>query len=177
MKISKLDAVRRQLDCAIKLWFSDGDIVSIYTLVFAAFEILNDLNKKKGNEDVTLAGRVKRNFKAEHVEEVMALLKKPMVFFKHANRDPYDVLEFEPSNIDRLIALSLSGLHALGETTSITQEAFITWFLVQNPHLHKVGETHITHKLTVEQIQQVRGMGKREFLNTFLNISAKRAQV
>jgi hypothetical protein len=43
IKISKLDAARRQLDTAIRLYFMEGDPVSVHTLAAAAFEILKDL--------------------------------------------------------------------------------------------------------------------------------------
>lgn len=177
MKVSKVDATRRQLDSAIKLWFEDGDVVSIHTLVFSAFEILNDLNRKQGNHDVTLAGLVKRNYEPEHVETVIALIKKPMTFFKHANRDPYDVLEFEPKNIEKLIMISLLGLNALGERISATQNAFVNWFLLHNPHLYKPGVEPITKKLDADKIQRLKLISKGEFLKTFLLVSAKAGRI
>jgi hypothetical protein len=73
IKISKLDAARRQLDTAIELWFHDGDPISIHTLTSAAFEIIQDLNKKHGNLEVSLLGMPQRLAKPEHVEEVLRI--------------------------------------------------------------------------------------------------------
>ena len=53
ISISKLDAACRQLDCAIELWFADGDPVSIHTLACASHQIIHDI-KKLGHP---LAGR------------------------------------------------------------------------------------------------------------------------
>lgn len=49
-KVSKLDAAKRQLGTAIRLYFSDGDPVSIHTLTAAAYNILRDVTKQKGVE-------------------------------------------------------------------------------------------------------------------------------
>jgi hypothetical protein len=49
-KVSKLDAAKRQLETAIRLYFSDGDPVSIHTLTAAAYNILRDVTKQKGVE-------------------------------------------------------------------------------------------------------------------------------
>ena len=46
IRVSKLDAARRQLDCAIELWFAGKDEVSIHTLAAAAHQIISDINKK-----------------------------------------------------------------------------------------------------------------------------------
>lgn len=48
MQITKLDAARRQLKTAIRLWFSDDDPVSIYALTYAAHEVLHDLHRGRG---------------------------------------------------------------------------------------------------------------------------------
>ena|SRR5436305_13488939 len=44
LKISKLDAARRQLETAILLYFNEADPVSIHTLAAASHEILRDLS-------------------------------------------------------------------------------------------------------------------------------------
>src|SRR4051812_2812006 len=46
--VSKLDAARRQLQTAVKLWFHDDDPVSIHTLLMAAHEIFRVLNRAQG---------------------------------------------------------------------------------------------------------------------------------
>src|SRR5438128_1514480 len=48
IQVTKLDAVRRQLETAIILWFHDGDPVSIHTLAAAAYQIIYDINAHRG---------------------------------------------------------------------------------------------------------------------------------
>jgi hypothetical protein len=43
-----MDAVRRQLCTAIRLWFEDGDPVAIHTLIAASHEVLHTLFRRKG---------------------------------------------------------------------------------------------------------------------------------
>jgi hypothetical protein len=46
--VTKLDAARRQLRTALRLWFHDGDPVSIHALLAAAHEIIHRLYRNKG---------------------------------------------------------------------------------------------------------------------------------
>ncbi len=48
LEISKLDAAKRQLDTAIRLYFCDGDPVSIHTLAAASYNILRDVTEQIG---------------------------------------------------------------------------------------------------------------------------------
>jgi hypothetical protein len=43
MQISKIEAARRQLDCAIRLYIADDDALSVHTLSRAAFRLLYDI--------------------------------------------------------------------------------------------------------------------------------------
>ena len=48
LHISKLDAARRQLDTAVRLYFSEADPVSIHTLAAASYQLIVDVNKACG---------------------------------------------------------------------------------------------------------------------------------
>lgn len=50
MRLEKLEAARRQLETAIKLYFADGDEVSIHTLGAAAYALIQDINKHRRGE-------------------------------------------------------------------------------------------------------------------------------
>src|SRR6202012_2113533 len=118
------------------------DEVSIHTLVWAAYEILNALNKKAGNTDVTLQGYVEVIARPGHAQDVMRIFRASMTFFKHADRDPNAVLEFAPRTTDILISLALRGLAAVGERLSDIQDAFLNYLLLHNPDWIKDGMIH-----------------------------------
>jgi len=49
--ISKFDAAKRQLDCALELFFAEKDAIPIHTLACAAHQVIYDINKnQKGPE-------------------------------------------------------------------------------------------------------------------------------
>jgi hypothetical protein len=168
IKVSKIDASRRQLDCAIDLWFRDGDPVSIHTLVSAAFEIIQDLNSKVGNKEITMIEMARRLAKPEHVQQVMQLLRKPMAFFKHADRDPHAILEFAPEASEMLIVLAIRGLGLLGEQVTDLQQALINWHALHKPHIFLEGQNPLNKLFGVEQIAGMRQFSKREFFDAFL---------
>lgn len=173
-KISKISAARRQLDCAVELWFRDGDMVSIHTLVFAAYEIFNDLNKKHGNIEATLLGHAQSIARPGHLEDLMRIFKAPMNFFKHANRDPHEILEFDPVINEFLILFAIKGLDALGEQVSDMHNAFSYWLVLHKPYLMKEGATNPFQPFTSQQIESIKTLSKREFLDAFLRGCALR---
>jgi hypothetical protein len=168
IKISKVDAARRQLDCAISLWFRDGDTVSIHTLVSAAFEIIQDLNSKVGNKDITMIEMARRLAKPEHVETVMQLMRKPMLFFKHADRDPHEILEFAPEVSEFLMIFAMRGLFLLGEQTSDLQQALIQWHAIHRPSIFLDGQSPLNTVLHAEQIAGLRRVSKSDFVQAVL---------
>jgi hypothetical protein len=93
VKISKLDAVKRQLETAIQLYFNYGDAVSIHTLACAAYEILLDLNKKHGGIPMLMDGFLIRD---EKKREFKKIIREPQNFFKHADWNPEGVIDFNP---------------------------------------------------------------------------------
>jgi hypothetical protein len=74
IRVSKLDAARRQLDGAIQLWFSNGDPVAIHALVCAAHQIIQDINEKKGERTFHLEEVVKSRVKPERVQNRLFFL-------------------------------------------------------------------------------------------------------
>ncbi len=50
IKVSKFDAIKEQLDTAIKLYFTSDDYISTHTLVAAAYNSLKDIATKEGAE-------------------------------------------------------------------------------------------------------------------------------
>lgn len=168
IKISKLDAARRQLDAAIELWFRDGDPVAIHTLASAAYEIAQDLNLKHGNKHLTLAGWTEKFVVPGHEQEVIKLVKKPMLFFKHANRDPHGILEFQPEVNDPLFVMCMGCMSALGEQPSDTQRALTFWHCIHKPDYFLKGANLPTDALGIVDIENMRRTSKSDFLKQAL---------
>lgn len=91
--IGKLEAAKRQLAVAIRLFFEKADPIAVHTLAAAAYHVLHDLSKGKG-----LIGFVKGNpnVREKKRSEWEQILNRTQNFFKHADRDPTGKFEFEP---------------------------------------------------------------------------------
>jgi len=93
LKISKLDAAKRQIETAVFLYFNEGDPISIHTLTMAASNVLRDLNGGK-------VWMIKTHFN-DHIKEGMEkeawkIMNRYENFLKHADTDPDGILDFNP---------------------------------------------------------------------------------
>jgi hypothetical protein len=119
MKITKLDAARRQLNSAIALYFDEGDEISIHTLVGAAHILITDLFSaaKQGS----LIHRYIRQEKRKQFEKA---IRRPQNFFKHADNDPDDILDFDPHATELLLFLDVESFKELAGTITPPMNAF-----------------------------------------------------
>jgi len=101
VRLSKFEAARRQLETAIKLYFADGDEVSIHTLAAAAYSLIQDINEHRRGEPMLkdlhllLPDALAREFRR--------YVNRPENFLKHADKDPDGVGELEPKWTEVLI--------------------------------------------------------------------------
>lgn len=92
LHISKLDAAKRQLETALQFFLRNGDPVSTHTLVGAVHQILEDIANYKGI--TSLRRDVLARVKEEYKDEITKKLNVAKNFFKHADKDPDGILEF-----------------------------------------------------------------------------------
>lgn len=102
MKISKLDAARRQLESAIRLFFRNGDPIAIHTLAGGARGLLRDLAHRDGRE-TRLDQLLSEGIRPEHLSKVRSMLVEAQNFFKHANRDADALFDFNPATTEYLL--------------------------------------------------------------------------
>ena len=89
LRVSKLEAGKRQLETAIILYFNYGDTVSIHTLSAAAYGVLRDLNEKRGGEPM-FKEPLWQLMDTPELREYRKLINQPENFFKHSDRNPDD---------------------------------------------------------------------------------------
>lgn len=129
IKISKLVAAKRQLETAIKLYFYDADIISIYALAAAAHQILNDIGKSKGTASLFND----ENIRPEKKKEWHALVAKPQNFFKHADKDPNGYLDFAPEGTELMLITACTAYRQLTQENPVWLMAFNAWLAIQKP--------------------------------------------
>ena len=133
LKVSKLDAAKRQLETAIRLYFSNGDPVSIHTLSAAAYEILFDISKRRGAEPMFIKDKFIDLLRPESQRKFAQKVNEAENFFKHADRDPEATLDFNPGSSEYLM------WDACWQYSKLTGEEpplFTThrvWFMANNP--------------------------------------------
>lgn len=87
--VTKLEAAKRQLDTAIKMYFDNEDSLSVHTLAYASFKILFDLYPSFQNDGYS--GRLDELIQQPQLG--WSRFSRTANFLKHADRDPLDELE------------------------------------------------------------------------------------
>jgi hypothetical protein len=128
--VTKFDAMRRQLDTAINLWFSDADPIAIHTLASASHEILHHLYRKRGLKHLLYD---EPSVTEENRATFMIAVKRAANFFKHASKDVNDKINFNPSTNEMLFFFSIMGLGRMKENLTMLDNAFLLWFYINRP--------------------------------------------
>lgn len=160
IKVTKLDAAIRQLRTAIRIWFQDGDPVSIHTLFAASHEIIHTLFRRQGFSDLIFdSTRIKDELRGEWARR----LKEAPNFFKHARDDVEGEIEFSPS-INSVLMLTLAGaLQRMGVPEGAEEAALSRWLLVHEPQLFF---QDAVDAVPVHLANQVKAMDKKEFFES-----------
>jgi hypothetical protein len=129
MRIGKLEAASRQLDTAIELYFADDDPIAIHTLAAAASQVTLDLLTASGMEDQVL-GLVDPG----HKKEFLRLWNEAQNHFKHADRDPLVVLDYDPERAELQLLIAVMRYAVLATRTE-SMVAFQAWWSLHHPDL------------------------------------------
>lgn len=133
MPISKLEAAERQLNCAIRLYLADDDLLAVHTLSRAAFRILFDIYPERSRDgfdrdlDRLIADLGWREF------------NRVTNFLKHADNDPEGILD-NASEVETQMGIGFALiLHCriAGRYTPETM-AFDMGIKLQNPDAFKL---------------------------------------
>lgn len=170
-RINKLDAACRQLNTAISLWFNDGDTVSVHTLTCSAHQIVHDINQQRSNRDLISERLIYDSLKIkdEYRREANRLLKDPYNFFKHADKDASDTVEFKASLTEFFIMFTILGLEILGRQPDPIRKAFSIYYGLSNPHyLTTKGKSEWLERIPEDNRKQILKMPKCQFFELCL---------
>jgi len=101
MRLSKLDAARRQLDVAAELFVVGDDRLAVHTLSGAAEEILGALLKRSGQEATLERMQIAAEMRLERKldrKEYLALVNRSRNALKHASDSNEDTFEYDPNH-------------------------------------------------------------------------------
>lgn len=131
MRISKIDAGRRQIDAGIRMTFSDEDPIAIHSVVAAGHRIVRDLCEQRGDIEDYL--RFKDVIVPGHEKEFWEYWNASANFLKHADRDPFGIHEMEDDVSDFLIVITSRWYVRLGCSASVEMRVFGGWWALQHP--------------------------------------------
>jgi hypothetical protein len=130
-RTTKIDVARRQLACAIRLFFADDDLVSIYSLGANAWEVIDALCSRDSVGSISSETR-------EHVRSGSDL-KRDYVnspyrnFFKHADKDPEETLpDIEHPQVEAILFLAVEDYIRLVRKSPVEFQVFQLWYLAIN---------------------------------------------
>jgi hypothetical protein len=148
--LSKLECARRQIETAIKLWFEEGDTVSMHTVTAAAHRLVQDLLEDQGK---TLAPFEPSYLEKGREVETKRMFREAETFFKHAKDDPQEILDFNPQWTEVYLLLAIQGYTELTHEENLLMTAYLfrcgfRWPHVFAPELHeKIGRDFDIDKL------------------------------
>jgi hypothetical protein len=161
IRVTKMDAAVRQLRTAIRLWFHDGDPVSIQTLLAAAHEIIHVLYRRMGLKDLLFdSALIKEEYRSTVAQGFRAIPN----FFKHARADPEGEIEFDPLLNYHLIILLTGALRHMNHPQGMEEEAVLRWLLVHQPDFLILPEDR--EPVPIEELEQIKRMSKTEFFRS-----------
>ena len=124
--VTKLEAASRQLDMAIRLFFTGGDAISVHTLAVAAANIFADVAEHR-NAGVSWRTRT-RDDSGLSTGELKRIYHEEWNFFKHADRDPESTLTFNDLISEDVIFMAVLDCGDL-QCTTCPMQAFQLWYI------------------------------------------------
>lgn len=125
--VNKWQAAIRQLDTAVKLFFDDGDEVSIHTLACAAHDILRHYGGKQGAG--SMEEELKKVVKPQYKKFVIDILREPQNFFKHPGPPLKTKIKFTPSFTDMILFDSIGIYYKIvKKSVPKNYQAYRLWF-------------------------------------------------
>ena len=159
-KVTKLEVARDQLDAAIELFFLSDNTIAVHTLTAAAYNVLRDLAKRDGSEFPFIKSGFIDTLKEFEKGKVMSFLNAPENFFKHADRDPEGVLEFDPELTELLLMDACSYFKTNLDHKPRHFDAIKVWSGTLRPD---VPADSFEGRFTLAMIQDLKAAGRRHF--------------
>jgi hypothetical protein len=156
MKITKIDAARRQLCTAIHLFFNGGDEVAIHTLTAAAFAVTRDLCDAEKDKSDSATKMIEDAVKPEHHAQIWKKVHESANFFKHADRDSTEFHEFNAEQTQVLMFFSVHQYQALTGEKISQMMAFLLWFMLDFPQGFKLSPEVITLTRNLDHSDRLR---------------------
>ncbi len=167
-KISKIDAARRQLVEAIRMFFERRDQIAIHTVTCASYQILLDLRDEYEKNSLLYYCEYIR---PEKRQEFISILRKAQNFFKHSKSDPNEILDFNINEKELALFDSCylySILYSDSFNNIVEMKLFLSWFIAKNPFILKEGQA----KNKIYEFYKGKDLNDFEYITNLFYLSA-----
>lgn len=169
VEVSKTEVAKRQIDAAIKLYIEDGDIISMHTLVSAAHDVLVDIARARGLDNVY--DNFEKMVRPEMLPEWRKTYKEAQNFFKHADKDSDKKLKFKKDIADLKLHITCLVYQQVNGSIEPLQQAFLTWYSAENPRI--ILAEHQSRFVNMAQMMRLMSMTKKSFFAEYLTLFNK----
>jgi len=176
MTVTKLDAAKRQLCSAVRMFFADDDAIAIYTIANAALEIFEGRPKKKSQRasrstKTRLFDVLRPGYPNLSEKEAWEEHHKAKNFFKHGGSLKASIV-FDEAAIEAANAsvLWFACLHYVNETALAQPpsevDAFIIWWIaaqaiLQNPEDYRAQIDNLCPGVRTASRQEQKRFGRQ----------------
>ena len=172
IRLSKIEAARRQIESAIWLWFVDTDIVSIQTLATAAHRILRDVSELWGAAAWPATAAYFPD--ARDKEEANFRSEDAPAYFQYAKANETYAVSKQWTELNLFDAVMAYGNLAGDRAGSALMSTFVVRFAVERQDLF-VSEAFALLERRVSatfNAGRLEGLSRMEFLKEFLDCLA-----
>ena len=162
LRLTKMEAAQRQLDTALELYFSSGDLVAVWTLGAAAYNLLRDLGRTSNSKPMLFKEQLPAMVPPDRRNLLIKDIQETENFLKHADRDSDAVLDFRPNGgrIELLLFDAALKYLELSGTETPMMALIRMWFL-SNATIEHDGDESFDRWL--ETIKPQQGESPREY--------------
>jgi len=171
-RYSRLDAVRCQLDMAVRAHLQFDDLVSALTLAGAAERVLSDQQPQNGILGVdawSIRAYCNLHIKEDHQKAAAKLLRDGYDFLRHADRSPDRVLNLNAETVEIYLLLSIRAYSTLSNSSTSVMTAFKLWMMAERPDWIADDDTPIIKRFS-EEARTIRNRSKPEFFGALLGL-------
>jgi hypothetical protein len=149
VEISKIDALERLVDAAIRLTFAGGDAVAIHAVIGGAHRIIQEFHQRPGEIETYL--RLGDWIAPAHTARFWRYLDASATFLKPGAWDPEASFALEEDANDFMIVFAARWFQRHGHATTRAMRIFATWYVACNPGILRpeaMPEAAITAQMT-----------------------------
>jgi hypothetical protein len=172
IKISKLEAAQLQLETAVRLYFQDGDPVSIHTLTCAAYNVIRDVNTKRRGPRMFARDMFIESVKPRYQTKVRKQISAAENFFKHGQLGR-ETIDFNPEQSDWLIFEAASYYFKLTGQDRPLFKLFRGWYVGHHLSLLKLPAEE--KQLLAKALEVAKRVGKRRYFELMLPVVARKS--